>query len=210
MVDTRNIKPLPAKPLLICIGGLPGTGKTTAGLALMGHLPAGTAFVCPDRIMLRLLGRPEGGAIESKDITPALHAAAVAAMKAQTRAALLAGHSAVVPSAFVGEAMRQAFEAIAAGTGAVFTPFWLDAPIATLHGRALQRQAAAKDPKTAFNNASAVGPDKIQTALIQGAVTWPRIDASQSPDAVLRHILDRLPLPPARGEPAPFSPANPD
>jgi predicted kinase len=156
-------------------------------------MPPDTVFVCPDRTMLRLLGKPEGSAIESGDITPALHAAAVADMKGRTRQALEAGHSVVVPSAFVGQAMRQAFEAIAAGTGAGFRPFWLDAPVPVLHDRAIRRQNAAKDPKAAFN-ASAVGTDKIRPELVEGTVTWPRIDAGQSPAEVLNAILEKLQL----------------
>jgi predicted kinase len=206
MAKPNEIKPLvqghPPAPLLVCIGGLPGTGKTTAGLALLGHMAPDTVFVCPDRTMLRLLGKPEGSAIESSDITPALHAAAVADMKDRTRQALTSGHCVVVPSAFVGEAMRQAFEAIAAETGADFRPFWLEAPIPVLHNRAIRRQDAAKDPKSAFN-ASAVGTDKICPDLVEGTVTWPRIDAGQSPADVLNAILEKLALPNRPGAPEP-------
>jgi predicted kinase len=189
MID--KITPSP-RPRLICIGGLPGTGKTTLGLGLQARLGADTVLVCPDRTMLRLLGKPESGVIESRDITPDLVKAAIADMRTRTRTALATGQDVIVPSAFVGQAMRADFKAIATDTGADFRPFWLHAPIAVLHERARIRAF-----NKAAGNASAVGPDKIKTSLIEGKVDWPHINATQSPSVLLQKILEDLNKAPA-------------
>ncbi len=196
----------PIKPLLFCIGGLPGTGKTTAGMALLPHLGQEAILVCPDRTMLRLLGRGEGDAIESADLTPALVARAVADMALQTRHALDLGRSVVVPSAFIRQDMRRLFEKLAMEAGAAFGAAWLEAPVSTLHDRARNRQAARNGPAPAFNNASAVGPEHIRADLIDGPITWERVQADQSPDRVLLDILKLLPKPVRGRGPAPHTP----
>ena len=180
------------KPMLVCIGGLPATGKSTLARGLQPYLGSDAILIDPDRTMLRLLGKPEGSVLRSEDLNPALIKSAIAAMKTETREALANRHPVIVASAFVGAQMRAEFETIAEETNADLRTFWLEAPVPVLHERARQRERDSRDVKAAFNNASAVGVDHIKLSLIEGDVSWPIIDANQSPAKMLQDLTAKL------------------
>jgi predicted kinase len=99
-----------------------------------------------------------------------------AALFAEARAALAAGHSVVLDAVFLDPAMRGA--AREAAGDAPFTGFWLEAPMETLRDRVASRQGDASDATVeVLERAARADP---------GALDWHRLDASFDalPDAL--------------------------
>ena len=94
------------------------------------------------------------------------------------RAAVLlrAGHAAVVDAVFLDPAERAQIERVARAAGVPFQALWLSAPEDIL----MQRVAARR------GDVSDATPDVLrqQLATDPGALTWPLLDVSGSPEAV--------------------------
>lgn len=180
----------PATAALVCIGGPPGAGKTTVGHIVQKHLP-GSVLVDPDVIRLEILGRPPGSAVTEADLAPAVTQHVIARMKAQTEAALHAGNTVIVPSAFILQAMRDDFEAIASRLPCPLHAFWLQAADATLAQRQQQR---AKTTSETFNNASKVVSNDPALTRLQGTLSprWQTLPAEETPEKIAQKILDKI------------------
>jgi len=174
-------------PRVICIGGPPGAGKTTAGRLVQAQLP-GSILIDPDETRLAILGRPPGSAVTAADLTPELTARTIMAMTEKAQTALALGQSVIVPSAFIGEPMRTAFEALAARFSCEFHGFWLDAPGSVIAQRQQDRAAES------FNNASKVVTNNPAHTVLQGALSprWRVLDASRPAAAIAADILAAL------------------
>ncbi len=165
-------------PRLVAIGGLQGTGKTWLARRLAPHLGAapGALHLRSDMLRKRRAGvapeerLPDSAYAESE--SRAVHAA----LFAEARAALAAGHSVVLDAVFLDPAMRDAARASAGD--APFAGFWLQAPIETLRGRVAARQGDASDATVeVLDRAARTDP---------GMLDWQRLDASFDalPDAM--------------------------
>jgi aminoglycoside phosphotransferase family enzyme/predicted kinase len=168
----------PVAPRLVAIGGLQGTGKTWLARRLAPHLGAapGALHLRSDMLRKRRAGvapedrLPDAAYAESE--SRAVHAA----LFAEARAALAAGHSVVLDAVFLDPAMRGA--AREAAGDAPFTGFWLEAPMETLRDRVASRQGDASDATVeVLERAARADP---------GALDWHRLDASFDalPDAL--------------------------
>jgi aminoglycoside phosphotransferase family enzyme/predicted kinase len=135
----RYINPPPG--LVVAIGGLPGTGKSTLARALAPSLgPApGALILRSDEIRKRLHG-----------VAPEVllgRAAYTAAAGARVNAALLdgirqaAGHAVIADATFMSPVLRDAV----AACGAPFLGIWLDAPLDLLARRVAARTGDASD-----------------------------------------------------------------
>jgi predicted kinase len=97
------------------------------------------------------------------------------------RAAALAGagHAAIVDAVFLDPAERAQIERVATDAGVPFQGLWLSAPEEVLVRRVAARRGDASDAT----------PDVLrqQLATDAGALTWPRLDVSGSPEAVAAH-----------------------
>jgi predicted kinase len=179
--------------MLICLGGLPANGKTTIGLMLAELYGDRAVLIDPDLVKLEILGRPPTDAIQDSDLTTGVVQTSIVLMKEKTRRLLEQGKIVIVPSAFMWDSMRQEFEALAQEIAVPMHAFWFEAPLATLHERAIDRQekrrAGVRDATTISN----VGPDKIKPDGVVGVVTWPVVRSDRPREDVLQDVLDRLP-----------------
>ncbi|MFM8746020.1 MAG: AAA family ATPase [Aestuariivirga sp.] len=172
----------PAAPLLVAIGGLSGTGKSTAAAALapgIGLAP-GAIHVRSDIERKVLAGVSEterlGAAHYSRDASFAVYDACLA----RAEAALRAGQAAVLDAVFAAPHERRAAEDLARRVGVRFEGLWLEAPEALLKSRVESRHGDASD-------ATPQVVDR-QLGYDLGQIGWRRIDAGGSASETVARI----------------------
>uniref|UniRef100_UPI0018DFC454 bifunctional aminoglycoside phosphotransferase/ATP-binding protein n=1 Tax=Neoroseomonas rubea TaxID=2748666 RepID=UPI0018DFC454 len=165
---------VPAPARLLAVGGLQGTGKSTLARAL-----APTLGRCPGALVLRTdeaRKRRFGLAPEQRlppeayreEVSRAVHEEVFA----MARAALAAGHCAVIDAVFLDPRHRAAAEEVARAGGLRFDGIWLEAPLDVLRARIAARRGDASDADEAvLMRAAEVDP---------GAVTWHHIAADDA------------------------------
>ena len=133
----------PPPPLVVAIGGLPGTGKTTFARALAPGLGAapGALHVRSDEIRKRLHAVAPEQRLPEDAYSPAANARVDAALVGTVRAAIAAGHAVVADATFLDPALRLAV----AAAGAPFLGIWLHAPLDELARRVSARTGDASD-----------------------------------------------------------------
>jgi aminoglycoside phosphotransferase family enzyme/predicted kinase len=164
------LRPSPA--VLVAIGGLQGTGKTTLARALAPALGAapGALVLRSDEIRKRLAGLAPEERLPASAYTRAAAAEVYAALLALAGETLRMGHAAVVDGVFLQEAERHAIEQVARGAGVPFVGLWLEAPLAVLEARLAARAGDASDADAAVARAAA--------ARDPGTIAWARLDAA--------------------------------
>ena len=172
---------------LICIGGLPGVGKTTIAKRL-SEIFTGSVVLDPDEIRLDILDKnPKEDRLRDADITPESTIATIAEMKAQAQAALQQGQTVIIGSAFILASMRKEYKTMAVEQGAKFSAVWLDAGVTIRSARAQARLSDATNP-------SAVSADKVTEVIIDGEMNWPVVDASHDVEIVYQDVKKVLGL----------------
>jgi len=179
----RLLAPHPVR--LIAIGGLSGSGKSTAAAAIADQVgPApGARVLSSDRLRKQLLGVPPLTRLSSEAYGPDVSARVYARLRERAATVIALGHGAVVDAVFDRLQDRDAVHAVAAAAGAAFQGIWLQAPTAVLLDRVEQRR---DDPSDA-------GAEVIRRQLQRdpGRMDWRRIDAgSDQAPALLRKSLD--------------------
>jgi aminoglycoside phosphotransferase family enzyme/predicted kinase len=162
----------PTAGLLVAIGGLSGTGKSTAAAALAPHIgpPPGAIHVRSDIERKVLAGVSEterlGAAHYSRETSFAVYEACLA----RAEAALKAGQAVVLDAVFATPDERRAAEQLARRIGVRFEGFWLEAPEELLKSRVAARRGDASDAT----------PEVVgrQLGYDLGAIGWRRIDAA--------------------------------
>lgn len=162
----------PPPALLVAIGGLQGTGKTTLARALAPALgPAPGALVLrSDETRKRLAGLAPEQRLPDDAYTRAASDAVYAALFADAAACLAGGHAAVVDAVFLSAAERDGIEAVARRAGVAFAGVWLEAPAAVLEARLAARTGDASDADAAVMRRAA--------ARDPGPIGWARLDAA--------------------------------
>jgi predicted kinase len=165
-----------APPVVLAIGGLQGTGKSTLARALapgLGRAP-GALVLRSDEIRKRQHGvAPEQPLPEGAYGSAASHAV-FATMFADLAGAAAAGQAVIADAMFIDLAHRRA---VAAASGAVpFLGVWLQAPMPVLEARVAARAGDASDADLAVLRASA--------AHDPGPGDWLAVDATDGADAV--------------------------
>jgi predicted kinase len=175
-----------APPRLIAIGGLSGSGKSTLARSLapsIGSVP-GALLLRSDVIRKHLCCVDELDHLGPEGYTADVTSRVYHALAAHAHAALTAGHSVIVDAVCARPADRAAIEAVAADANVPFTGLWLDAPAAVLTARIDHREPDASDA-----DASIV---RRQLSQDLGTMTWLRINAADTPSAVLAQVQSRL------------------
>ncbi len=179
---------------LICIGGLPGAGKTTCGLSLLEFYGDHAILVDPDQTRLEVLGRPLDDTITDADLTADIHLLTVTRMLEKTREGIRQGKVVIVASAFVRGDMRRDFEKIAIVEKIPFYGFWLSGPtklnLSRLNERQKKREMGIRDITTI----SAVSPKNIDPMIITGRMNWTEINMTQAPGKVFMSMLEYIPI----------------
>ena len=167
----------PAKPRLIAVGGLSGTGKSLLARALA------TAFApSPGAMVLRsdverktLFNVAEAERLPESAYAPDATARVYASLIEKARRATAAGHSAIVDGVFAQPAERAAIEKSA--VNAEFQGLFLTASLETRLARVGARTGDASDADDSVA--------RMQDQFDLGRITWSKVDASGTPEETL-------------------------
>ena len=138
-------------PLLVAVGGLSGSGKTTVAGLLLEHL--GAARVRSDVERKRLAG-PAAGARRAAPFGAGLYSAEMTLRTYQrlnevAAMVLQSGYPVIVDAALLRRAERDALRELAARLKVRFECLWCEAPVATLRARIARRAAGGADASDA-------------------------------------------------------------
>ena len=165
----------PAKPRVLGIGGLSGTGKTALARSI-----APTLAPAPGALMFRsdLERKALYGTGEHERLPAAAYRAEVSEQVYRIiieKAARVAraGHSAIVDAVFARAEERGALEIATAAAGVEFHGLFLMADLATRVQRVSARTADASDADAEVA--------RKQEECVTGPITWGRVDAAGSP-----------------------------
>ncbi|HEY0182266.1 MAG TPA: AAA family ATPase [Rhodopila sp.] len=169
-----------ATPVVVAIGGLQGTGKSTLARALapeIGRAP-GALILRSDEIRKRLHGASPEARLGPEAYTETANRATNAMVIEHARLAAASGHAVIVDATFLDTTMRQALAAAIGQAGIAFLGLWLHAPLAVLEQRISARRDDASDATVAvLRRAAAKDP---------GAGDWVPVDAVAFDKAVAR------------------------
>lgn len=174
-------------PMLLCIGGLSGSGKSTAAAAIAPQLGAapGAIHVRSDIERKVLAGVAETERLPPESYDREASFEVYAACLARAERALTAGHSVVLDAVFARPDERQAAAELARRTKAHFAAVWLDAPPEVLGQRVTARSGDASD--------ATVEVVAAQLGYDLGQLDWPRIDAGGCAAETLARIRGTVP-----------------
>ncbi len=177
---TMLLAPHPTR--MVAIGGLSGSGKSTAAAAIaaeVGSAP-GARVLSSDRVRKAMHGVTPLTRLGPEAYFPEVSARVYATLQERAAATLSAGHSVIVDAVFDRAEDRARIEAVAKAAAVPFTGIWLEAPQAVRLERVAGRQG---DPSDA-------GVDVVRRQSEQGAVdvAWTRLPAHSAHDwtALLR------------------------
>lgn len=175
----------PPAPVLVAVGGLPGTGKTTLARALAPAIGAspGALVLRSDEIRKRLMGVAPEDRLPQAAYAPAVSARVFQALADLTRTAVQAGQAVVADATFLNLDHRALIETVARETNVPFHGFWLQAPLADLERRVAERVGDASDATVDVVRAAAPHDP--------GAGHWTAIGAVD-PDRTLHLAIDAL------------------
>jgi predicted kinase len=169
----------PARAIIVGVGGLSGTGKSSLSRSLAPLLaPVPGALVFRSDVERKALY----GVAENERLPPAAYHPEISqriyriVVDKAARVAR-AGHSAIVDAVFANAEERTALETAAAAAGVEFRGLFLVADLATRLRRVGMRQPDASDAD--------IEVAREQEQLVTGAVTWTRLDAAGSPAQTL-------------------------
>ncbi|MBI1302119.1 MAG: AAA family ATPase [Alphaproteobacteria bacterium] len=179
------------KATLICIGGLPASGKTAIGKRLhcdYDHVK----IIDPDHSWLSILGKnSKHDILRDQDIDLTKLPDVIEHMLSKTRLAIDSRKTKyiVVPSAFVLESMRQQYEKLAKEKAINFKAIWLEADIYIRKQRSNSRALQTEAGLDRGFNASTISSDNITENQFEGELTWHKIDASGNFETVYETVI---------------------
>lgn len=174
----------PPRPLLVAVGGLPGTGKTTVARAAAADIGGvvGAIHWRSDVIRKQLAGVSETTRLPSDSYTKEASDRVYGEMLRRAGETLAAGHPVILDATFTTEGERQAVEELARDRGVPFFGYWLEAPEGELRRRLAVRVGDASDATPAVLD--------LMRAYKTGAIHWHRLDAAAPEPG--RRLLDHL------------------
>ena len=141
----------PAPPVVVAVGGLMGTGKTTLARALapdLGPSP-GALILRSDEIRKRRRGVPPEDRLPPDAYAEAESRAVFAELHHAITGTAAAGHAAIADATYLDPAHRGAVAEAAASAGVPFRGVWLQAPLDVLEARIATRRGDASDATVA-------------------------------------------------------------
>jgi hypothetical protein len=173
----------PPPPLLVAVGGLSGTGKSTLAAALaplVGPAP-GAVHLRSDLERKALHGVDEFTRLPDAAYAPAESRRVYEAISAKARSVLSAGHSAIVDAVFSSPSERRDLETVARACNVAFLGVWLHTDGAKLIERVAARSGDASDAT----------PQVVASQLERdpGPIDWHRVDAGFGPADVRDRAL---------------------
>ena len=151
----------PAVPLIVAIGGLQGTGKSTLARALAPDLGPAPGALIPrsDEIRKRLFGVMPEAKLPPRAYASAAGKRVFAELTRQAETAARAGHAVVADATFISPDHRDALRGAATAAGVPFLGLWLEAPLDILAARIAGRSDDASDATVAVLEATARSPN---------------------------------------------------
>jgi hypothetical protein len=177
----------PARPRLIAVGGLSGTGKSTLARHLapgLGAMP-GALTLRSDVVRKRMLRCPLGARLPADAYSRAASAAVYACLCQRAETLLGAGRTVIADAVYGEPAERRALEQVARKLGLPFHGFWLTGPRDVLAGRIAGRRGDASDADIAVL-------DRQLARIDEAAVTWRKVEATGPPDRLARDLAAAL------------------
>jgi uncharacterized protein len=135
----------PAREVVVAVGGLPGTGKSTLARALAPELGAapGALVLRSDEIRKRRHGVAPETRLPQSAYSDAESRAVIAELARAVREVAANGHAVIADATFMEPDQRRAIEQ--AARGHPFAGLWLQAPLAVLEARVAARTGDASD-----------------------------------------------------------------
>ncbi len=179
----------PPAPVLVAVGGLSGTGKSSLAREVAPHVPPapGALLVRSDVERKAMFGVAETERLPPDAYTEDATQRVYARVAARAARILAAGHSVVADAVYARPEERQAITAVAAERGAGFRGLFLFADLATRMARVGARVGDASDADAAVA--------RRQEDYALGEIAWTAVDASGSLDATRERALAVLALP---------------
>ncbi|MGE0750987.1 MAG: AAA family ATPase [Variibacter sp.] len=176
----------PVAPVVICVGGLSGTGKSVLAKQLAKFiLPLPGALVLrSDAVRKRMFGVAETDRLSSAAYQTEISARVYDDIAAKLARISRAGYSIIVDAVFADADTRKAMEDAAQRVGVEFFGIFLVANLSTRIRRIGNRGPDASDADAQVA--------RKQEAYDFGAMTWAKIDASGSPTDTLGRVRAAL------------------
>jgi hypothetical protein len=158
--------------VLVAVGGLSGTGKSTLAATLAPEIGAapGALVLRSDVIRKRLLGAEPEQRLGSEAYGAAVNRRVYETLHALARRALGAGHAVILDAVFAQPEERAAVADIARATHVPFRGLWLDAAPEVLRARLEARRDDASDATAAVL--------ERQLGYPIGDLDWHRLDTT--------------------------------
>jgi aminoglycoside phosphotransferase family enzyme/predicted kinase len=168
-----------ARPRLIAVGGLSGSGKSVLAASLAAELgPApGARVIRSDVLRKRLLGAEPETRLGADAYSAEMSVRVYRAMRDEAESVLASGYPAILDATFMDLVERDAAADVARRMQLPFDGLWLAAPPAVLAARVAARTGDASDADLAVLES--------QLAAAAAAPEWQRIDAAGEPEASL-------------------------
>jgi aminoglycoside phosphotransferase family enzyme len=172
----------PHAPIVIAVGGLPGTGKSTLARALAPSLGAapGALVLRSDEIRKRQHGAEPERRLPQSAYTEQKSVAVFSELARLLEVAARGGQAVIADATFLNLAHRSLVEAAAKRAGAPFLGIWLSAPHDALERRIIARTGDASDATL----------DVLRAAIPSdpGPAGWHAVDTSNGAAAQTRAI----------------------
>jgi uncharacterized protein len=184
--ELRSKLMAPSPPVMIAVGGLSGSGKSTFARELapvVGRAP-GALVIRSDTTRKRLAGVSLTERLDAQAYTPEAARDVYTAMNSLAETALKAGHSAVLDAVFAQPDERDAARDLATKLGVPFHGFWLDLPLSVRQSRIGGRKHDASDATAEVARA--------QENYDLGPVDWQMLDAAQDLKSIINQALTAL------------------
>jgi predicted kinase len=169
----------PAKPKIVCVGGLSGTGKSLLARSLAPFIPPipGALVLRSDVERKALFGRTEFQWLSPQAYTAAASKKLYDALNETSARIANAGYSVIVDAVFARPSERAGIAEIAQATRADLHGLFLAADLATRLKRIGGRTGDASDADAKVA--------REQESYVLGAMDWTIVDASGSPAQTL-------------------------
>jgi hypothetical protein len=176
----------PKPPLLVAIGGLSGSGKSSVAAAIAGELGigAGARVLRSDVLRKRLFGKSPEERLPDEAYSKTVNDMVYAELERRAVELLGLGHSVVIDAVAAKPEERAAMADLARRAGAGFSGIWLQASEATLLARLAQRGRDASDA-----TASVL---RRQLTYDLGTIDWTRVDVDRPGHEVIEAVRNAL------------------